>query len=78
MRSALVGFFWVPGFLIALCASADAARLHHYKPGHAVVRPGRGLIPASAIPGWAYAPPRSALHYDDTPSYDDPSRFGGQ
>ena len=30
-----------------------------------------------AVPGWAYAGPRPPVHYDDTPSYDDPSKFGG-
>jgi hypothetical protein len=30
-----------------------------------------------AIPGWAYAAPRPPIHYDDNPSYDDPSKFGG-
>ena len=31
----------------------------------------------STVPGWAYAGPRAAVHYDDTPSYNDPSKFGG-
>jgi DNA-binding transcriptional LysR family regulator len=65
------------GLLIALCASANAARVHHFKPRHVIVRPRQGLPLGSAIPGWAYAPPRPPVHYDDTPSYDDPSKFGG-
>ena len=31
----------------------------------------------STVPGWAYAGPRASVHYDDTPSYNDPSKFGG-
>jgi len=33
--------------------------------------------PGHSAPGWAYAGPRPPVHYDDTPSYDDPSKFGG-
>jgi hypothetical protein len=37
---------------------------------------------AETHPQWrnsyAYAPPRPPVHYDDTPSYNDPSKFGGQ
>jgi len=40
-------------------------------------RPNQGLTLGHAVSGWAYAPPRSPVHYDDTPSYDDPSKFGG-
>jgi hypothetical protein len=73
MRSVLV-----LGLLIALCASADAAGVHHFKSRHVMVRPSQGLILRSGVPGWAYAPaPQSPVHYDDTPSYDDPSKFGG-
>jgi hypothetical protein len=35
-------------------------------------RPNQGY----PIPGFAYAGPRPPIH-DDTPSYDDPSKFGG-
>jgi hypothetical protein len=68
------------GVLFALCASADAARMHHFKSRHVVVRHGP-VFP------WAYAPLGSPVYrayaaprpdpYDDTPSYDDPSKFGG-
>jgi len=31
-----------------------------------------------AIPGWSYAAPWPTVRrHDDTPSYDDPSKFGG-
>jgi hypothetical protein len=63
--------------LMTLFASANAATVHHAKPRHVIVRPSQGLILRHAIPGYAYAPPPPALHYDDTPSYNDPSKFGG-
>jgi hypothetical protein len=75
------------GLLFALCASANAASVHHFKPRHVTVRHGQVLPWRFAQPGWAYAPPRSPAYgayaaprpdpYDDTPSYDDPSKFGG-
>ena len=54
------------GLLIALCASAYAARVHHSKPRHVIVRPSQGMDPRF--------PP---VLQDQTPSYDDPSKFGG-
>jgi len=54
------------GLLIALCASANAARVHHSKPRHVTVRPSQGVDP--------HFPP---VLQDQTPSYDDPSKFGG-
>jgi hypothetical protein len=75
------------GLLLALCASADAARAHHSKSRHVIIHEGRAFPWGSAVPGWAYAPLGSPLYrsyaaprpdpYDDTPSYDDPSKFGG-
>jgi hypothetical protein len=29
------------------------------------------------VPGWTYRAVRPPIHYDDTPSYDDPSKYGG-
>jgi hypothetical protein len=54
------------GLLITLCASANAATVHRSKPRHF-----QGLSFPHA------APPRPPFHYDDTPSYNDPSKFGG-
>jgi hypothetical protein len=54
------------GLLIALCASANAARVHHSKPRHVTVRPSQAVDPRF--------PP---VLQDQTPSYDDPSKFGG-
>ncbi len=75
------------GVLFALCASADAARLHHSKSRHVVVRHGPVWPWGSGVRGWTYAPLGSPVYrayaaprpdpYDDTPSYDDPSKFGG-
>jgi hypothetical protein len=54
------------GILIALSASADAARVHRSKPQHLVVRPSQSVDPR-------YPP----VLQDQTPSYNDPSKFGG-
>ena len=60
-----------------LCASASAATVHHPIPRHQVIgRPSQGFQ-GYDVPGWAYAAPLPTVHYDDTPSYDDPSKFGG-
>jgi hypothetical protein len=42
------------GFLIALCASADAATVHRAKPRHFTVRPSQGVAGSGhfAVPGW--------------------------
>jgi hypothetical protein len=66
------------GLLIALCASANATTVHRSKLRHLIVRPYQGLTLGHAASSWAYAPSRPAVHYDDTPSYNDPSKFGGQ
>ena len=55
------------GLLITLCASAGAATLHHSQH-HVIIRHSHG---------WADAVARPPIHYDDMPSYDDPSKFGG-
>jgi hypothetical protein len=65
------------GLLIALCASAEAASVHHFKSRHAIVGPGQGKTLRSSVPGWAYAPAQPPVLQDQTPSYDDPSKFGG-
>jgi hypothetical protein len=59
--------FLALGLLITLCASAGAATVHHSRH-QVIVRPSQG---------WAYAAPRPPVDYDDTPSYNDPSKFGG-
>jgi hypothetical protein len=65
--------FLTLGFLITLCASANASTVHPSHTQHlAFVPPGMASNIAGG-PGWAYPP----THYNDTPSYDDPSRYGG-
>jgi hypothetical protein len=54
------------GLLITLRASANAATVHRSKPRHV-----QGLSFHYVVP------PRQPVHYDDTPSYNDPSKFGG-
>jgi hypothetical protein len=61
--------FLALGLLIALCASASAATARHSR--HAIVHHEH----AYAVRGWAYAAPRP-VHYDDAPSYNDPSKSG--
>jgi hypothetical protein len=63
--------FLALGLLITLCASASAATMHHSQ--HVIVRPSQGY----AVPDWTYVALRPRLRYDDTPSYNDPSKFGG-
>jgi hypothetical protein len=61
------------GVLIALCTSADAARVHHSKPRHVIVRPSQGV----AVPPWWY----KFQGYPPIPPGEnrnlDPSNFGG-
>jgi hypothetical protein len=59
--------FLAIGLLITLCASASAATVH-YARDHVIVH---------SSEAWAYAAPRPPVHYDDTPSYNDPSKYGG-
>jgi hypothetical protein len=63
--------FLALGLLITQCASSSAATTHHAR--HTIVRPSQG----HAVLGSAYAAPRPPAHHDDNPSYDDPSKFGG-
>ncbi|MCA6109392.1 hypothetical protein [Bradyrhizobium cenepequi] len=67
VRKAVATPYAVPigtGLLLTLCASANAATVHRSKPRH--------------VQGFHYAvPSQPPFHYDDTPSYNDPSKFGG-
>jgi len=63
------------GLLVVLCASANAATAHHSKPRHAIVSPSLvGAPPSGFAPRSAVWPP---VLQDQTPSYNDPSKFGG-
>lgn len=67
------------GFLISLTACASAAPMHGTHTRHRVVaHQGQAVTLGDfAVPRQAYAASRP-LYYNDTPSYDDPSKFGGQ
>jgi hypothetical protein len=71
--------------LIALCASANAAaRAHHAKSRHVIVRPSQAVIPSYVTPGGVRiyrddsAMGGLRTDHDDPPAYDDPSKFGGE
>jgi hypothetical protein len=70
--------------LIALCASANAAaRGHHAKSRHVIVRPSQAVIPSDATPGGVRIYRDGSVagglrtDHDAPPDYDDPSKFGG-
>jgi hypothetical protein len=71
------------GLLVALTASANAARVHHSKPRHIIVRPSQAVIPSYVTPGGARIYRDDSVmgglrtDHDDPPAYDDPSKFGG-
>jgi hypothetical protein len=68
--------FLALNLLMIVCASASAATVRHTIPRHhAIVRPSQGW--GYAVPRWAYAAPPPTVRYDDTPSYNDPSKSGG-
>ena len=70
MRSLLLAL----GLLMTLCASANAATMHHSSPRHHVVAgPGQDF---HAIPRWEYLAVGPTINYG-IPRYDDPSKFGG-
>ena len=70
--------FAAAAVLSALATTTVAfAKEHHHS--HKVLLSTRIVRPSPvyAVPGWSYAAPRPTVHHDDTPSYDDPSKFGG-
>jgi len=69
--------FLTLSLLLILCASASAATVHHTVPRHHVIVLHSQGFSDYAVPGRAYAAPPPTVHYDDTPSYNDPSKFGG-
>jgi hypothetical protein len=64
------------GLLIACSASAQAATLHHHDTGHHIFISPRVASSFGAVPGWAESL-RLSIPYDDVPSYNDPSKYGG-
>ena len=59
---------WALSLLVTLCASANAATVHHAHRRHAI--PNQGMIASDSASGFAYAPPGPAIHYRAAP-YDD-------
>ena len=62
-------FILAIGLSLALCAPVSATKnkkVHHAKPRHVIVRPVQPIDPRF--------PP---VLQDQTPSYNDPSKFGG-
>ena len=59
--------------LMALCASANAATVNHAR--HHLVAGSSEAFLGYAVPHAAAGP---TVRYNDTPSYDDPSKFGGE
>jgi hypothetical protein len=59
------------GLLITLCASASAATIHHSRAHHVVFMSPSAASSFAAVPGWG----DTTIRY--TPSYNDPSRHGG-
>jgi hypothetical protein len=62
---------------MTLCASANAATVHHHRARHHAVISQGAADSFAAVPRPAYAPSGPTDPYDDTPSYNDPSKFGG-
>lgn len=69
--------FLALSLLMAACASANAAPAHHAKLRLRSPSVSSHGFVARPIPGWDYAARRPDIRYDDTPSYNDPSKFGG-
>jgi hypothetical protein len=60
--------FFVLGLLMTMCASANAATVHHHRTRHhVIIRPGVASNFAT-VPTFAFAPP--PVHYEDTPALD--------
>ncbi len=66
--------------LISLTACASAAPMHGTHTRHRIVAHHGHAVSLGdfVVPREAYATPRSPIYDNDTPSYNDPSKFGGQ
>ena len=56
--------------LVNLCASANAATVHHAHRRHPI--PNQGMIASDPASGFAYAPPGPPIHYRAAPDYNEP------
>ncbi len=67
--------------LIAFCASANAAKLHHAKPPRHVILQSSPPVDPRFPPVLQSSPPVDPrfppVLQDQTPSYNDPSKYGG-
>jgi hypothetical protein len=70
-------FFLAVSLLMTLCASASAATVHYAVRRLHIIAPPSQAFPGYAVPGSAYAAAPPTVHYDDTPIYNDPSKFAG-
>ncbi|SEE14123.1 hypothetical protein SAMN05444164_7060 [Bradyrhizobium erythrophlei] len=69
--------FTVVALTIAFAGPAGATAAHRGRTDHHLtVRHHGGET--SFVPGAAYVRSGQSMQYDDTPRFDDPSRFGGQ
>lgn len=64
------------GLSFAWCAAAPAATSHH-DPRHTAVHRGPHAAPGYAAPSTPVNPRFPPVLEDQTPRYDDPSKFGG-
>ena len=62
---------------LSLCAAANAAKLHDGRPRQADVYPGQTVEPRFAHPRQSPNPKDPPVLRDQTPSYNDPSKYGG-
>jgi hypothetical protein len=62
------------GLLIALCASANAAKVHHVKPRDAIVRPSQGEV---VPPGWYKFPGYPPIPPEQNRNLDPSTRGSG-
>jgi hypothetical protein len=64
-------------YIYGAATPARAETVQHSKQRHVIVRLNEGLTLGPAVSGPTYAPAWPPIHDHDTPSYDDPSKFGG-
>jgi len=56
--------------LVTLCASANAATVHHAHRRHAIAGPNQGMIDSDPTSGFAYAPSGPSIRYRSAPDND--------
>ena len=62
---------------IAVFASAQAATVHHGKSRHTAIHRNHDPLRSFAAPRPTIDPLHPPVLEDQTPAYDDPSKFGG-